>query len=108
MYFGKVGNELLSDFFQLRSLLNRVEDRLFFLVKGFDLDFGVLKLGKVGTFYRFMSIIMSAIILRSYPSVVTLEMFRMVAPKGCRLMPSYLKFSINKNRAMILWRLVRS
>jgi len=36
------------------------------------------------------------------------ETFKMVAPKGCFLMPSYLKFSMSKNKAMILWRFVRS
>jgi hypothetical protein len=40
--------------------------------------------------------------------VVTLEMLRMVAPKGCLLIPSYLKFSISRKRAMILCLLVRS
>ena len=101
MYFRKIGNKLLSYFFEFGSFLNRVEYRLFFLKKGIDLDFGILNFINRNTFYRFMSMIISAIILRSNASVVTLEILRMVAPKGCRLMPSYLKFSMSKNKAMI-------
>ncbi len=52
--------------------------------------------------------IISAIIFRSKGSVVMLETLRIVAPKGCLLIPSYLKFSMSKKRAMIRWRLVRS
>lgn len=60
------------------------------------------------TFYLLMSIIISAIILLSKGSVVTLDTLRMVAPKGCLLIPSYLKFSMSKKSAIILCRLVRS
>jgi hypothetical protein len=60
------------------------------------------------TFYRLESITKSAISLRSYGSVVFCDVLRIVAPKGCFLIPSDLKFSINKKRATMRCWFVRS
>ena len=85
-YFGEGGNELISQLLHFWAFVHHLDQCLFFFVECFHHHFGVLD-GDWHTFSRLESMTSSAIILRSNGSEVRWEVVRMVAPKGCRLMP---------------------
>lgn len=102
LYLRQSSKKLISQFLHFWSFFNCFDHPLLFVMKGFDLELGIL-IGNSNTFSLLESTIRSAIIRRSKGSWVFWEMLRMVAPKGWRLKPSDLKFSMSRKRATIRW-----